>query len=32
MGAFKAQRSLLVGGDGISVADFLSQDPLHWLA
>lgn len=29
--AFKPQRSLLVGGDGIALEDFLSQPVLHWL-
>ena len=29
--AFKVGRSLLVGGDGISVADFLSHPVRHWL-
>jgi predicted AAA+ superfamily ATPase len=30
--AFKPQRSLLVGGDGIELAEFLSRPPLHWIA
>ncbi|MBP7081311.1 MAG: ATP-binding protein [Rhodocyclaceae bacterium] len=30
--AFKPQRSLLVGGDGIALEDFLAQPVLHWLA
>lgn len=30
--AFKPQRSLLVGGDGIELGDFLSQPALHWIA
>lgn len=30
--AFKVRRSLLVGGDGISVEDFLAQPVAHWLA
>lgn len=30
--AFKAQRSLLIGGDGIAVADFLEHPVAHWLA
>ena len=30
--AFKPQRALLVGGDGISVEDFLSTPVMHWLA
>jgi predicted AAA+ superfamily ATPase len=29
--AFKPQRTLLVGGDGISVADFLQQPVMHWV-
>ena len=29
--AFKPQRSLLVGGDGISVEDFLMQPVSHWV-
>jgi predicted AAA+ superfamily ATPase len=29
--AFKPQRTLLVGGDGIAVADFLQQPVLHWV-
>lgn len=32
MAAFKPQRNLLVGGDGIPLEDFLLRDPLHWLA
>ncbi|MBI5505975.1 MAG: ATP-binding protein [Deltaproteobacteria bacterium] len=30
--AFKPQRSLLVGGDGIEPGDFLSRPVLHWIA
>lgn len=30
--AFKPQRSLLVGGDGIELGEFLSRPPLHWIA
>lgn len=30
--AFKPKRSLLVGGDGIAVEDFLSRPVDHWLA
>lgn len=30
--AFKVQRTLLVGGDGLSVGDFLRQPVAHWLA
>ena len=30
--AFKPQRSLLVGGDGIEVEDFLSQPVAHWIS
>jgi predicted AAA+ superfamily ATPase len=30
--AFKPQRSLLVGGDGINLDDFLTQPVLHWVA
>jgi len=30
--AFKPQRSLLVGGDGIDLAEFLSRPALHWIA
>lgn len=30
--AFKAQRTLLVGGDGIAVEDFLARPVAHWLA
>lgn len=29
--AFKPQRTLLVGGDGIAIADFLQQPVLHWV-
>lgn len=29
--AFKPQRTLLVGGDGITLEDFLSQPVTHWL-
>ncbi len=29
--AFKPQRSLLVGGDGIALEDFLSRPVAHWL-
>ena len=29
--AFKARRSLLVGGDGIGLDDFLSQPVAHWI-
>ena len=29
--AFKPQRSLLVGGDGIALEDFLSQPVAHWM-
>lgn len=29
--AFKPQRSLLVGGDGISLEDFLSKPVVHWV-
>jgi hypothetical protein len=29
--AFKPQRKLLVGGDGISVEDFLKRPVMHWL-
>jgi predicted AAA+ superfamily ATPase len=30
--AFKPQRSLLVGGDGIALDDFLTQPVQHWVA
>lgn len=30
--AFNPQRSLLVGGDGIELAQFLSRAPLHWIS
>ena len=30
--AFKPQRSLLVGGDGIALKDFLMQPVAHWVA
>jgi hypothetical protein len=30
--AFKVKRALLIGGDGISVEDFLSRPVPHWLA
>jgi len=30
--AFKPQRSLLVGGDGIELGEFLSRPALHWIA
>jgi predicted AAA+ superfamily ATPase len=30
--AFKVRRTLLVGGDGISVEEFLAQPATHWLA
>lgn len=30
--AFKVRRTLLVGGDGISVEEFLAQPVAHWLA
>jgi predicted AAA+ superfamily ATPase len=30
--AFKVRRTLLVGGDGISVEEFLNQSVSHWLA
>jgi uncharacterized protein len=30
--AFKPQRSLLVGGDGIALEDFLMQSASHWVA
>ena len=30
--AFKPQRCLLVGGDGIALEDFLSQPVQHWIA
>ncbi|MFN3717033.1 MAG: ATP-binding protein, partial [Thiobacillus sp.] len=30
--AFKPQRSLLVGGDGIALEDFLMQPVAHWVA
>ena len=29
--AFKVKRTLLVGGDGIAIDDFLSRPALHWL-
>ena len=29
---FRPQRKLLVGGQGISVAEFLSKPVLHWVA
>ena len=29
--AFKPQRSLLVGGDGIALEDFLMQPAAHWM-
>jgi predicted AAA+ superfamily ATPase len=29
--AFKPQRTLLVGGDGVAVEDFLAQPVAHWL-
>jgi hypothetical protein len=31
MDAFKPKRSLLVGGDGISMEGFLSQPADHWV-
>jgi hypothetical protein len=30
--AFKPQRSLLVGGDGIELGEFLSRPVLHWIS
>ena len=30
--AFKPQRSLLVGGDGIGLAEFLSRPVVHWIS
>lgn len=30
--AFKPSRSLLVGGDGIDLAEFLSRPALHWIS
>jgi hypothetical protein len=30
--AFKPQSSLLVSGDGIEQAEFLSRPPLHWIS
>ena len=30
--AFKPQRTLLVGGDGIALEEFLSQPVEHWIA
>jgi predicted AAA+ superfamily ATPase len=30
--AFKPQRSLLVGGDGIELGEFLSRPTLHWIS
>ncbi len=30
--AFNPQRNLLVGGDGLELADFLSRPALHWLS
>jgi len=30
--AFKPQRSLLVGGDGIELEEFLARPALHWIA
>ena len=30
--AFKPQRSLLVGGDGIELGEFLSRPALHWIS
>lgn len=29
--AFKPQRTLLVGGDGIALRDFLTQPVSHWV-
>jgi predicted AAA+ superfamily ATPase len=29
--AFKPQRTLLVGGDGIAIDEFLDQPVMHWL-
>jgi predicted AAA+ superfamily ATPase len=29
--AFKPQRSLLVGGDGIDLDEFLSRPVMHWI-
>ncbi|HWQ37502.1 MAG TPA: ATP-binding protein [Burkholderiales bacterium] len=31
-GAFKPSRSLLVGGDGIELGEFLSRPVLHWIS
>lgn len=28
---FKVHRTLLVGGDGVSIEDFLSRPVLHWI-
>jgi hypothetical protein len=30
--AFQPQRTLLVGGDGIPIEEFLSHPPTHWVA
>jgi predicted AAA+ superfamily ATPase len=30
--AFKPRRSLLVGGDGIDLAEFLARPAVHWVA
>jgi uncharacterized protein len=30
--AFKPKRKLLVGGDGIAIADFLSMPPREWMS
>ena len=30
--AFKSSRSLLVGGDGIELGEFLSRPALHWIS
>lgn len=29
--AFKPQRTLLVGGDGIAIGDFLAKQVLEWV-
>ena len=29
---FKPQRTLLVGGDGVTLADFMTQPVMHWIA
>jgi hypothetical protein len=31
-GAFEPQRTLLVGGDGIAVEEFLTRPVAHWVA